>query len=556
MKWIKSREQYLNEAKIRDVILPRQAKEVAKVWGEKYLDYEEVDATPNIEQGKWKLSEEDKNLALQAFFDCDLMRIFKDLNDLPDKFNEILSKSLNIDALSNEKQKVILKDLNIKSPTIHQMVFIFDSVFRKLAVSETNATEMVQKDETGRPVRDEEGNLVKVQKEAGDPIFTNNLVNINSFLQDYNRCYPDFRVNSNVFDNRDFAQLRNLASIEENREYVLGDFDVFGKDMYLSISHNPKDILNMSISKFYSSCQHLYGGGYRQQVLGNVFDPNSIPAFLVFDTPMFWDNEKISDQLPLSRMVLRNLESFDDDDDNSEKKILFDRAYPDRMKAVFTDIIQKYSGNKKYEGDYGRYVFTPDVDLEDEIKTPYMDVMGSPIRKPYIGKNIKTLYLSRNHDWSKVKISPKAQVKEIVIETTELPEDMFNIKLNPDWIKFKFLKINTFEPFRNIMTTSVAFDKCKIDTQTIKELESNNLKKLQFVSCDIPGELDLSKFNELEELQVIYSCEKLSEVLSFDLSKIKKLVISGDLIKSKEDKQKISDLRRDGKKVEIIGPVI
>lgn len=554
MKWIKSREQYLNEAKIRDVILPRQAKEVAKVWGEKYLDYEEVDATPNIEQGKWKLSEEDKNLALQAFFDCDLMRIFKDLNDLPDKFNEILSKSLNIDALSNEKQKVILKDLNIKSPTIHQMVFIFDSVFRKLAVSETNATEMVQKDETGRPVRDEEGNLVKVQKEAGDPIFTNNLVNINSFLQDYNRCYPDFRVNSNVFDNRDFAQLRNLASIDENREYVLGDFDVFGKDMYLSISHNPKDILNMSISKFYSSCQHLYGGGYRQQVLGNVFDPNSIPAFLVFDTPMFWDNEKISDQLPLSRMVLRNLESFDDD--NSEKKILFDRAYPDRMKAVFTDIIQKYSGNKKYEGDYGRYIFTPDVDLEDEINTPYMDVMGSPIRKPYIGKNIKTLYLSRNHDWSKVKISPKAQVKEIVIETTELPEDMLSIKLNPDWIKFKFLKINTFEPFRNIMTTSVAFDKCKIDTQTIKELESNNLKKLQFVSCDIPGELDLSKFKELEELQVIYSCEKLSEVLSFDLSKIKKLVISGDLIKSKEDKQKISDLRRDGKKVEIIGPVI
>ena len=39
MKWIKSREQYLNEAKIRDVILPRQAKEVAEVWGEKYLDY-------------------------------------------------------------------------------------------------------------------------------------------------------------------------------------------------------------------------------------------------------------------------------------------------------------------------------------------------------------------------------------------------------------------------------------------------------------------------------------------------------------------------------------
>lgn len=554
MKWIKSREKFLNEAKIRDVILPRQAKEVSKVWGEKYLDYEEVDATSNIEQGKWKLSEKDKNLVLGSFFDCDLMSIFNDLNNLPDKFNEIISKSINISILSDEKQKVILKDFNIKSPTIHQMVFMFDAVFRKLSVSETMATEMIQKDHTGRPVRDEEGNFIKVQKESGDSIFTNNLVNINTFLQDYNRCYPDFSVADRVFDNRNFSQLRNLASIDENREYVLGDFDVFGKDMYLSISHNPKDILNMSISKFYSSCQHLYGGGYRQQVLGNVFDPNSVPAFLVFDTPIFWEDEKISDQLPLSRMILRNIESFDED--GSDKKILFDRAYPDRMKSVFTDVIQKYSGNKKYEGDYDRYIFTPDVELEDEIRVPYMDIMGSPIRKPYIGKNVKTLYLSRDHDWSKVKISPKAKVKEIVVETTDLPDNLLTMKLNPDWIKFKFLKINTLEPFKNILTPSVAFDKCKIDSQTIKELESNEIKKLQFVSCDIPGELDLSKFVNLEELQVIYSFEKLDELLSFNLSKIKKLVISGDLIRSQEDKKKISDLRRSGKKVDIIGPVI
>ena len=59
MKWIKSRENWLNEAKLRDVIFKQQAEEVKKTWGEKFLDYEEVTPTDKIKQGKWKLSEED-----------------------------------------------------------------------------------------------------------------------------------------------------------------------------------------------------------------------------------------------------------------------------------------------------------------------------------------------------------------------------------------------------------------------------------------------------------------------------------------------------------------
>ena len=60
MKYIKDRQKFLNEAKLRDVIFQRQAKEVSRIWGEKFLDYEEVTATDKITQGKWKLSEEDK----------------------------------------------------------------------------------------------------------------------------------------------------------------------------------------------------------------------------------------------------------------------------------------------------------------------------------------------------------------------------------------------------------------------------------------------------------------------------------------------------------------
>jgi hypothetical protein len=58
MRWIKSRKSFLNrridEAKIRDLVLPRQAKEIAAKWGEKYLDYEETTPTTKINQGKWK----------------------------------------------------------------------------------------------------------------------------------------------------------------------------------------------------------------------------------------------------------------------------------------------------------------------------------------------------------------------------------------------------------------------------------------------------------------------------------------------------------------------
>ena len=91
MKWIKSRDRYLNEAKIKDVILPRQAKQVANEWSEKYLEYEEVEPTNKIKQGKWKLSEEDKIKVLNAFFDTNLEEVFGVFKNLDDKFADVLN---------------------------------------------------------------------------------------------------------------------------------------------------------------------------------------------------------------------------------------------------------------------------------------------------------------------------------------------------------------------------------------------------------------------------------------------------------------------------------
>lgn len=554
MKWIKTRTQWLSEAKIRDVILPRQARELSSEWGEKFLDYEEIEPTDKIKQGRWRLEDEDKIKVLSSFFDCDMGFIMNTFQSLSDKFNHIVQESIDLDLL-NKESKVVMSNFNIQSPTIDQIVYIFESVFRKLDINQTKASEMILKGDNGVPIRDEGGNMIRIKKGEGEPVFTNNLVNINTFVDDFNRCYLDERVETSSFSSRNISQLRNLAKENHNTQYEY-EYSIFGKDMYLQIDHNPKDILNMSISKFYGSCQHLYTGGYRTQLLGNVFDPNSIPAFFVFDTPIIWNDEKISDKLPLSRMMIRNIESFNDD--NNQTKIFFDRAYPDRMKSVFDELVEKYSKNVMNVSDSARYLFTPDIDQSDSISEPYMDRMRMDVGK-FIGKNTKSLYLSSIYDWSRTKISPKAKIKQLVIETTDIPSNLTQIPLELEWIKFKALKIKTLSGFKNVKTDSIAFDKCKFDTSIFDEmlLINPNIKKLQILSCDMTGDLHLSRFTELEELQLLYTLDSLIDMKeAFANIKIKKLLISGDLIVDSQTKDYISELKRGGVKVEIVGPQI
>lgn len=549
MKWIKNRQQWLNEAKIRDVILPRQAKEVSSYWGEKYLDYEEIEATTKIKQGKWKLEEQDRLDVLSAFFDCDMKFITNLFSNLPDKFNTILSESINLELLRSEGEKQVLNGFNIQSPTVDQMVFIFSSVFRKLDINQTRAADMIKKDDNGVPMRDESGGMIRIKKNVGDPVFTNNLVNINTFVDDYNRCYPDEKIEVD-FQNRELNSLINLASDVQNRDYKF-EFNIFGKDLYLEINHNPKDILNMSISKFYASCQHLYSGGVRNKLLGNVFDPNSIPAFLVFDSPIMWGDDKLSDKLPLSRMMIRNIETFND---SETPKIFFDRAYPDRMKDIFGNIIRKYSENIDNITGGMTYIYSPDIDEDNELDAPYMDKLG--IRKEkMIGVNTKTLYLSQTYDWSKVKVAPNAKIRELIIETTDIPENLLKINLSLEWVKFKNLKIKTLNGFENIKTDSISFDKCKFDSTLFESISSVNpdIKKLQLVSCDVDN-LQISSLTNLEELHLIFTIDSLEDVKEMLLNgNIKKLVISGDLA---TNKSLISDLRKKGIKIETVGPVI
>jgi hypothetical protein len=174
-----------------------------------------------------------------------------------------------------------------------------------------------------------------------------------------------------------------------------------------------------------------------------------------------------------------------------------------------------------------------------------------------IGKNTKKLHLSNTIDWSNTIISPKAKIEEVIIETPDIPKNFLDLKLNPKWIKFKFMKINTLSAFESIKSKSFSFDKCKFDNQILVEIKKSNpdIEKISLIACEVKG-LDLSIFEELEELHLVYTLEdqKLSDVM-MGLN-LNKLVISTDIMTDSDNKKFISEMKKKGIKVETTGPKI
>jgi hypothetical protein len=479
--------------------------------------------------------------------------MYKEFEKLPDLFAKALNESIKFDLITNQKEKFtsIFMDFNIQFPAIDAICNLSQPVFRKISVGETKATEVIVRDEKGVPVKDENNKIVKREKEANEIIYSKNLVNINTFVQDFNDCFPSDKVDANMFSSGNVRSVLNLAAEDFSQGSYEVDYNPFSKDMYLVIKHNPKDILNMSISKYYSSCQHLYSGLYRQKVIGNVFDPNTIPAFIIFDTPIIWEGEKISDQLPLCRMMIRNLEEFDTD----KSKIYFDRCYPDRCKDAMDEIIKKHTQMESSSGRGDTYYFTPDLpeEIVSNIDTPYMDRLNIDTKR-YIGINTKSITLTPNIDWSQVKISPEAKLKEIIIQSSNLPDGFLDIPMTPDWIKFKGIDIKDLTPFKNMKTDSIAFDKCKFSGSVIDPFK-DELKKLQLISCDTTN-LNLSELGNLEELHLVYTSDEDEFIDTVSPLSLKKLVISGDLLNKKENKLFINKLKGMGVKIEKVGPVL
>ena len=565
MRWIKTRKRFLTEATVGERILPKQREEVKKSWGEEFLDMEEVIPTEHIKQGDWELSEEDKFKVLDALFSgADVKSAQEVYKDLPVKFIEMVNLSLSYlsttdfnSGMSDEmkRAKEVLGELDLTDIGIDEMIALNYPVLRKLS-NETGKAEMIQKDEAGRPIMGEDGRPVKVGKEIGDPIFEKNFINLESFRVEYNKYYDKVERN---FNDRSLQAIINVVKQDHNSEYRTS-YKLFNKPVHLKISHNPQDILNMSISKFYTSCQHLYTGGYRTQLLGNVFDPNSIPAYLIIKTPVFNGDDLLSEQLSISRSMVRYLDGFSKDD---KPAFFFDRTYPDRLSEIMYEIITKYSGIESTgtqinRGGVSKYVYAPDLPPKTakDLSTPYQDSLGIE-QKTYIGVNTKRISTSMT-GFNGMIVSKNARVEELIVDSTDVPEALFNLPLKLNWIKFKFqdyLSIKKMPKMDKFDCRSFAFDKCKFTNADLVNVVAANpeMEKLQLTSCEVE-DLNLSGLS-VDELQLIYTTtQPLSQVLVG--VKVKKLVISGDLLNSKENKEFINRLKSSGVKVETVGLLI
>ena len=253
--------------------------------------------------------------------------------------------------------------------------------------------------------------------------------------------------------------------------------------------------------------------------------------------------------------MIRNIEDEEDNWD-SETKLYFDRSYPDRMQDVFTEIVEKYTENRTINNYYeSTYLYTPDIDPSDSLPEPYHDRFDETKFKYYIGKNAKALVISQNFDWSDYRIAPDTVVNEIVIETIEVPENLFDLKLDLKLLKFRYLEITSLEPFKRIKTSGVSFDNCKVASKVFDDMDRDvKIIRLTSIDIDLP---DFKQFEKLEELSLVYtldSFEQLKEVT--EGLNLKKLVISGDLV-TNQSKQYLTDIvKSKGTKIEIVGPSI
>jgi len=546
----------MKEAKIGDIILPSQKKAFVQIWGESLLDLEEVEPTKNIEQGVWKLEESDKIEVLSEFMMTDINNLFKILSGMSDSMAKAVNDSLDLDNKSmSDRSKIVLKDFNIKNPTIEALVELSNPCLRKISVSETKSDKMILRDELGSPLRDEHGNIAKVDKEKGDIVYSNNLVSIKYFLDDYRSCFLD----SSIDINKLYRHLDVITnSISNSNEKYQVDYDVLNKDMYLYIKHNPVDILNLSISKYYDSCQNLYTGTYRDKLVSNVFDVNSIPAFIIFETPIY-DRDtgvKVSDRVPLCRAIIRNLEFF-----NPEENVLFlDRGYPDRCRSIILKMISKYTKMEvtTVEPRIRTYYFMPDIPINFEISDPYMDRL-SLNRLFILGKNTKKLNIIDGYNWKLVKTSPDFKLEELTISTVNIPENIKLSNMNLNWLKFFRIKIFNFSPFNTLNTKYLTFEKCIFDFSDLLKLKMD-FKSLELISCDVkiddPSK-SFSNLKDLEEIHLIYTIDvdEFIPIVS-SLKKLKKLIISGDLLSDKKNVSFFNSLKSKKVECKVIGPII
>jgi len=544
MKYIKNRNIFLEA--LRDELSDRQKARVKSVWGEHYLDFERATPSENIELGNWELNQDDKIEVLNSFLKTDLNKLKQELEKIDSKFWTTLLES--VDKTKNVGIDLSLLENDFTKPTYNQMVLLYQSIFKPINVSETKADEYVLRDDSGRPIKDENDNIVKHKKteEEKDKII---------FLQKNHCSITKFASDWDILFNTKYNNIFTLdcATIFPSMwtDGIKGEIELFSENpIYLTITPKASDILNMSVSKYFTSCQELYGGGghgtqYMSGLIYNIFDPNTIPAFLYFDTPYILDGVEISDKIFISRLLIRDIKK---PDGMTSEGLFFDESYPNRMRTIMKKIIEKYTNNKSTASSdtYNQFL---DIPLDINVtRNPYHDKLGIGVKKILIGKNTKKLKLSDLN--SDTIIAKDNSVSEIIINTDKLPRNFFDMGLfkNLKSVIINYIKLSDFKVFNVLNLTKVELHKCYLYANFFNDLDKN------LFDLTLTGTHQIN-FNNIEKTGItnltIKFCDDLTNVDNIlNLKTLKVLSISSDFRKSypeileklKINKVKIKDI--------------
>ena len=550
MKWIKRRKDFLSEAKIGEVISKKQAEVVAKRWGKKYLDYEQIEPNPEIKsiQGTWKLTPEQKYQVLDLFFRTDVRKAEQTFENLPAEFVRQVSAGLNHVVESEDGREVeiiaeLMKDgIDFGNIGIDEIAALTYNVLPRIDVKTTVSNKRMVRDEDGIPIKGEDGQFQFEEKQVGEFEYYSGVYNLNSFAKDYDECMKklgreDQIVNRN-FSSVEIGSIKNMLALDVKGHQA--DIKVFHKDAYVSILHDPQDILNISVSKFYASCQEFYGGSQVRSLLSNVFDPNSAPAFIYLDSPVYNnEGERIADKLPLARFFIRTIEM-----PSETKGLFFDRVYPQRM-AEFEnegiyEIVETVAGITKLldvndeDAKAAVYVYSPDISHDDSLDTSYQDTIRNIRHKKAIGINCRFLDITAGSDWSDVIVRENNKIETMVISTPNVPPNLFDLNYNLEKLTIVNIDISEMPDLAKFGTGNITLNDCRTSMSALREgLKDVELKRLALRNCDVEGmSFEGMTMDELA-LESDTDGRGLAEVIGD--ARINKLTISDHLLMDQEN---------------------
>lgn len=476
MKYIHNRNKFFEA--IKDELNPYQLSRAKEVWGNDLLDLERAEPTDEIERDKWLLDDEDSKKIVNEMFTTDvdfLISIFD---------NDTFSEYLNFLKLAIDKDKAgwyynNIMDFDVKKINFTDIVTLFGRFYRTPNVKETQGDSIILRDDDGKPILGDDGKIQKIVKteEQKNEIIWNNNQHINAFalMHYYNELYMNEKhINENLYIS---TNLTNLQSLRQDG--LKGDFQLYPiNNMYLYITEKSTDIMNISVSKFYTSCQELYNGGghgttYMDQLIYNLFDPNSIPAFIIYDEPYFNENkEKIVDYMPLCRRMIRNIVNPEDEDESLG--LFFDNTYPERMNSILQYIIEEYTTNE-HKPELKRIGYKINLDLPQNMRTkaPYLDSIRQGNISRIRGLNTKILTLDRYTSISSMKFAKSNNITTIEFESSNFDEE------DIEELVSKLPKINTIR-FKSIQLVDIPitnnkfkyfFDKCILDDELFTKLD-------------------------------------------------------------------------------------